>query len=353
MAKWSTNPLKRLLLGKIDYVLTVSVYAAVSLYLIYMADFSKLFLMQCGVLSAMSVLSSCIYDSQPECRDEKVEFSIVNDWENSPGANPEGMAYLFFRDGVAYLWRFDFPGKKAGTVALPSGEYAFVMYNNDTDDVIFGKDSEGMPVAIADPDMTCHEACDVNIYESPDMIWSDAIRRVIVDKCGVRYSNDSGMAGGAGVFSLRTYPVQVTPSVTVRVLHVDNLAGVVDMDGMLSGVASGINLYSGIKTGNAVESFHPLADSASSVVARFNIFGVSPDEDCGNVLYMNFYMSDGRVICKDYDVSDDLIDALNPLDIEIVIDSITLPEAPPAAEGGGFNPYVDGWTTVVVNYTTP
>lgn len=71
-------------------------YVAVSLYLIYMADFSKLFLMQFGVLSAMSILSSCIYDSQPECRDEKVEFSIVNDWENSPGANPEGMAYLFF-----------------------------------------------------------------------------------------------------------------------------------------------------------------------------------------------------------------------------------------------------------------
>lgn len=316
-----------------------------------MANFSKFLLMQVSLLVAMSLLSSCIYDSLPECPDGRVEFVIENDWRVAPDADPEGMAYLFFREGVENPWRFDFPGRNAGKVALPPGEYEFVMYNNDTSHILFETDADGMPFATTESETLRIGDADEDAFRPPDVIWAASVGKVWVDRCGVRYSYAGRTVGDTGDFRLLDYPRLMTPAVIVRVLHVDNLRGVVHMEGLLSGMASGVDLYSGVRSDDGVDvAFDPKAVSDSSIEARFNTFGLPADGSSGNVLSLCFHLSDGRVVWKKFDVSEHFVRARYADEIEIVIDSIILPDAPPAPEGGGFDPTVVGWTTIEVNY---
>ncbi len=317
-----------------------------------MADFSRTYLII--VLAVfMVVIPSCIYDKTPLCQDEKVEFAIVNDWKDSPNAAPEGMAYLFYREGVSSPWRFDFPGRDAGTVALEPGEYKFVMYNDDTSDVIFETGDGCMPFVTTVAGHIRIESRDIEIYESPDMMWSGFIGEVKVSHDGVEYTLCDSMAGSQGSYTIVTTPRQITPVYTVRALHVDNLQGVVRMKGILSGMALGIELYGQNESEKAVDvSFAPCITSDSILISKFNTFGLPSNYDSVNELRLYFLLSDGRVVGKVYDVTNTIITAPDPMNVEITLDSISLPYAPSASEGGAFDPTVAGWTTIVVNYGT-
>lgn len=141
-----------------------------------MAGFSKTYLIS-SVSVFLATASSCIYESSPLCPEEKVEITICNDWIGAPEATPEGMAYLFFRDGLASPWRFDFPGREAGKVSLSAGDYRFVMFNDDTSDIVFDKDSDGIPLATTHADKGYTEGIAENVRQAPDMMWSAAIRK--------------------------------------------------------------------------------------------------------------------------------------------------------------------------------
>ena len=304
---------------------------------------------------ALSAATSCVYDGLPRCPDGDVEITIANDWKQAPDAGPDGMAYLFFRQGVSSPWRFDFPGRDAGTVLLGQGEYAFVMYNDDTSGVLFTEGADGMPFATTARDTAAPGADSVEVYAAPDMMWGCSIDKVRVSYDGVDYTSGDSLAGGTGSFIVRTEPRQLTPRYTVRVLHVSNLQGVSAMKGVISGMAYGISLYGMKMSDKAVEvSFSPAMAADSAVCASFCTFGsLSAGGIVKNELRLYFLLSDRRLVCQVIDVTEEVLTAPDPMNVEIVIDSISLPYAPPPIDSsGGFDPTVVDWQTVIVNYGT-
>lgn len=318
-----------------------------------MADSCKTYLIPALAL-LMATTSSCIFEKEPFCPEDGVEFAIVNDWINSPDAAPEGMAYLFFRTDVSAPWRFDFPGREAGKVALQPGDYKFVMYNDDTSGIIFTASPEGMPFATTATDSIRIDGRRIEARKSPDMMWGCSIAEVKVDFDGIEYSSDSTAVltrCDKNRYTLVTHPRQITPVYTVRVLHVENLQGVAAMKGLISGMASGINLYGEAPSADAVAvAFVPRIAPNSTVIAGFNTFGLPSSGAVTNELHLYFMLSDARIEDRSYDVTATVAAASDPMHVEIVIDSIRLPYAPPFTEGGGFSPMVEGWTTVEVNY---
>lgn len=309
---------------------------------------------QMAAVTLISVAaSSCIYDETPNCPDEKVEITILNDWDDAPAANPEGMAYLFYRVGVNSPWRFDFPGVEAGKVALEPGEYEFVIYNDDTSDIVFDADQNGLPFVTTNPDRIRVNGEEMELYESPDMMWSGFACRVMVSPEGVKYTSGDSIMGAPGNYVIVTDPRQITPTYTVKVLHVANLQGVAAMKGWISGMSLGMELYERIESETAVKvSFAPQKTSDSTVAAAFNTFGLPFHHKILNELNLLFLLSDGTTVGRKYDVTHTVMSASDPLNVEIVIDSISLPYAPAPIEGGTFDPTVVGWETIIVNYGT-
>lgn len=299
----------------------------------------------------LGIMTSCIYDDIRPC-DDKVEFTIVTDWRYAPDARPEGMAYMFFRRGVASPWRFDFPSGEAGKVTLEAGEYDFLTFNDDTSDIIFKDGSHGMPFVTTAMRRETVGDEDMDLYEAPDMMWSAFMAPVMVDSSGIGYETAPGDDGCRDPYSLVVTPRRITPLYTVRILHVGNLQGVAAMKGIISGMSPGIDLYRMERQGEGVQvSFSPRIASDSTVAARFCTFGVSETHGNANRLRLYFRLSDNSLQSRDYDVSATVASAPDPMNVEIVIDSISLPYSPPA-ESGAFDPSVAGWSTVVVNYGT-
>ena len=304
-----------------------------------------------ALLAAAS--SSCIYDDLPPCDDGKIEITIVNDWRFAPEADPEGMAYIFCREGIVSPWRFDFPGRDAGKVALPAGDYRLILYNDDTSDILFKTLEGGIPfVTTSSEKMTIDDRI-IYPLEAPDMMWGTAVSNLRISADGVEYTSPDSVSVTDERFVIRTFPRQLTPCYTVKVIHVDNLQGVAAMMGIISGMSSGIDLSDDTPLETEAEiSFTPHTEPDSALDAEFHTFGRPSGHEVTNTLRLYFRLSDGRILCRSFDVTDAVTGAPDPMNVKIVIDSISLPYTPPPSSPGAFDPNVAGWTTVIVNIET-
>jgi len=286
-----------------------------------------------------------------------VEFTIVNDWENVSDANPEGMAYMFYKKGENKPWRFDFPGKYAGKVSLDVGEYGFVMFNDDTSHVVFENGREGMPFATTRKVEKAFDSLAEDLHESPDMMWSNSIRKIFLKYERLEYTSTSDFFDDNLIINharyLVTDPRRIIPSYTVKLLNVSNISGVVASKGVITGMASGINLYGGHRSSKSVSvpfDMEIMPDSA--LVGRFLAFGLPDGRDVKNEIRLYFLLSDGRNLCYIFDRTEEVRVAPDSMNVVLTVDTVPLPYAPPAINGGAFDPSVTGWITIVVNYET-
>lgn len=294
--------------------------------------------------------SGCVFDDMEPCPDTS-RVTIANDWNNAPDADPEGIAYLFFSPGERDPWRYDFPGREAGKIDIPLGKYNFVMFNHDTSHIDFKFENNGeVYVSTADthiaalPDSTVFEG--ERISKAPDMLWSDAIDNIEVMNFNLIYNGHCH-----GDMVLKTHPRQVTPHYTVTVKHVENLHGVAATSGALSGQSSGLCLNPLTRSSEEVTiPFEPRVSPDSTVVAEFMSFGIVESVETESRLSLFFQLSDGRKIKSVHNVTNQIHNSSDPMDIRLVVDSINLPWAPPAVSGAGFVPWVGGWVEINVNY---
>lgn len=280
------------------------------------------------------------------------EITIVNDWDDASGACPEGMAYMFFPKGCDDAWRFDFPGRNAGEVELPDGEYRFIMFNDDTSVIDFLTYDGGEVYATTSEcglntlnDSTYYEG--ESVHKAPDMLWCYSIDLINIHGSHVDYDGIKNPDR-----FIITHPRQVTPCHSLTVRHVTNLHGVVWIAGAITGQAESIDLnnYSHCNPPVTVP-FKVEIGRDSTLTARFVTFGVPDNTDVVNNVDIFFLLSDGKMVKTVVDVTDRIKNAPDPMNIDFVVDLIELPWAPPAEiGGGGFLPTVNGWVDVVINY---
>ena len=320
-------------------------------------------------LSLCVAVSSCIFEGEGYCPDS-LSFTIINDWEACRDAAPGGMAYIFFPEDGGEPWRFDFAGRDAGNVNVALGGYMFLSYNDDTYNVLFrgegGYDTYEAYTPEKDllgsiPQAQRGESLPPSAGESvvgcPDMMWGCAYGAFSLQYDGVRFAPLATVQPDAIMkyspdFVLTAVQRPLTARYDFRIEDIENLSGVKSMSAALSGMAGAMLLASGIK--EAYPSTLSLGVSiidAATAGGRFCTFGIPGEPSADNILSLFVVIKDGRHFCYQFDVTDQVRSAPDPMNVSLVVRGLEL-EIPDAGEDTGFDVAVDGWETVIVNISS-
>lgn len=311
------------------------------------------------VLSAFfaGVTTSCIYDYD-NCPD-RIALEIKNNWQAAPSASPAGMAYIFFPDDGSALWRFDFIGTEAGQVELADGKYTFISHNDDTGNVMFddgagfdGYEAYTGTVPLPNVSGSAH-AGDSMAVKTPEMLWGCAAGDVRICYCGMRFTPSGPGTDGKSIYSrdniLTAFQRPLTAHYTFNIRDVVNLSSVRAMSAALSGMAG--SLFIGTdKKGRYPSTLSLTAspDGPDTIAGEFYTFGIPQSPDVPNVLTLYVLIKDGRKFCYEFDVTDQVRSAPDPMEVQLTLSGLTI-EKPEHGDDAGFDVKVDGWITIVMN----
>jgi len=313
-----------------------------------------------------SGMISCVYEYD-DCHEEQI-FTIINDEKFIQEAWPEGMAYIFFPKCGGEPWRFDFPGKNAGTVKLPPGDYHFLSFNDDTYSVLF-KDNDGFDGYVAYTEEASRIVFDEaglakaptlpknvstnteQLMKCPDMMWGCAYRQFELSHGSLKYSvSPEQPAQFSTDFILTAFQRQLTSRYGFIISDVANLDGVRALSAVFSGLAGSLNLATGIKSTYPVMlSSQAYASDGTMIKGEFVTFGLPEHPDASNILSLLVLLNDGRKYMYQFDVTEQVRNAPDPLEVTVRINGLLLEECEEKTEDGAFDVSVDGWTTIVIN----
>lgn len=301
----------------------------------------------CHILSLFLLIaaSSCEHKPLwlPESPIETTE--IQYDWSRCSGDLPSGMSLYMYPLGTdEHPWLFNL-SKNGGIINVPQDIYRAITYNNNTDGILFRNtddyelfeiytrrgrllDGAQTPYTGALPPLVITEP----VVITPDMMWTTA----------------TGVEITGGLVTL--VPEQLTPRYTFNVTGVRNSDGVVDLCATLSGNIGGIYLN------NLTPAEYPVTLPSQATIKEGNTitgslitFGIPANPVAANILTLYFWLKDGSKYYCTFDVTSQIREAPDPLNVTINIDGLDLPEIslpPDDPAGGGIGVDVDSWHTI-------
>lgn len=300
--------------------------------------------------AVLAICQGCIYDSLEECPQTTYMLKINYNWDSvgMPRIPASAMAVLLYpRDHGGY-WRYDL-NHQGGKVPVPSEVFRTITYNEnlETARVTYHKDYDSVrAVSLPGQLLFCFPKNlvkeeppapkpDEPVYMCPTQIVAEAsdwFTYTLQDTTQI------------------LYPALFTPIYTVSVDSVENIesasAVAVALTGMSRGkfIASGQRIASPV-TNTASMTADPAAKTLSS---RFNTFGPAPDaKECKLCVYA--VLVDGKRQIYSFDVTRQVLDAPDPMHVNIRVSGIELPEAEPSGEVGTVDVGVSSWE--IVNIT--
>lgn len=282
---------------------------------------------------------------------------VVFDWSKAPDAAPETMSlYLFPKQGGEAM-RYEFIDYRGGAIRIPIGEYEALCLNSDTEHVsyrntnsrqtfeVFGKPSTllaGMTMMTVRSEVEGSAPRpmgteDEQIMSAPERMWSDHLE-------GIEIKEVDGQV-------LTLTPQLSTSQCSIQIINVDNLKHVNSMSGVLTGTSG--SFYPGLGSdvlGNGVATIPfsvTLWPDKNEVTGGLEFFGHCPASTVPHKLSIYAIMSDGNKYTYTFDVSDQMHDAVDQRNIQIVLDGLPLPK--PIYNGSGFQPTVDDWNNTQVD----
>ena len=304
------------------------------------------------LLTVILILGGC--EHKELCYDHRhnVELEVVFDWSKSPGGSPYLMDLYLLPEGGGRTEHYQFGRNRnseitGGKISVPIGRYRAICLNSDSEtNMLRGTDSwESFEVyTITGSLLSTLSASGVRADEPPRAEGTDDER--------VAYAPDGLLVGIEQNLQLtvpgNSYRVTFTPenalcNYTVRVVNVTNLKYTQGVSGTLSSMAGGLLAGNGELTDERViMSFNGKSDwEVSTITGTFHVFGHCPAVPNPHWLTIYAVLSDGRKIYKSYDVTDQVHNAPDPRNVEILIDGLELPK--PITNGSGFQPGVDNW----------
>lgn len=302
--------------------------------------------------AAAATLASC--EHKELCYDHAhlARVDVVIDWQQAPQADPSGMyLYLFPSQGGEPL-RYEFLDREGGVIEVPYGTYDVLSFNSGTETILYrGIDAwdtfelytrqaslvEGMGMmASAGFDLPRPVGAEEQPGAlEPDMVWSARTTRFTVLPDETQVQTLELQAGAS------------TPTYTCEIRNAENLKYASALSGSLTGMAGGFLVGPDRPTDEVVcVPFAVQADAAAqTVTARFHNFGANSQQAHQLVVYA--ILADGSKWYYTYDVSDQIRQAPDPLNVHIVLDGLPLPK--PITNGSGMHPSVDDWENVEVD----
>ncbi|MDE5567861.1 MAG: DUF5119 domain-containing protein [Muribaculaceae bacterium] len=305
-----------------------------------------------AVIAAFAIISLYSCDNQPElCFDHNhncVPVEIVFDWSACPDANPSSMnLYMIPLDGRHYT-RHLFEGRDGGTLYIPSGHYAVVVFNNDCNNikVINPENYENFRISLRSIDEFNPYASDTvstseNVYLAPGYLWTSWI-------------NDLKITGDS--VTIRMSEAFCRYSVEIR--HLIDSHRVIGMMGMLSGNNQSLS-FNGISE-PCFSLMFDLSKNESSFYGEFLTLGhcgltrsacnrIAEDQPTHS-LTLQYQLHNGETCYSRFDVTDQIHSQATER-CHIVIDTLKLPNKSDDGSGG-LHLSINNWQTEYINITT-
>lgn len=121
------------------------------------------------------------------------------------------------------------------------------------------------------------------------------------------------------------------------------------MSAALSGMAGAMLIASGKKEAYpSTLSIKASIIDSTTVGGEFFTFGVPGEPSVDNIFSLFVIIKDGRRFCYQFDVTDQVRLAPDPMNVCLVVRGLKL-EKPDTGNDTGFEVAVDGWETVIVD----
>ena len=295
----------------------------------------------------MGILSGC--DHKDLLIDEPAILNplitVSYDWVKTPYTLPNGMANIFYPVGhdPGSYWRSDFR-PEGGMVRMPGGEYIAVTFNNDTEIVRFsGIDAISGFIFHTPPVDTGNLAADQlpfppqRLYRQPDRMWSDTLR-------------DINILSTSDRDSVSFHPRVITRDYHIEMTDIVNLQSALRYYAVISDLSASYSPELQQPAGDAVcmGGFMSPMDS-STIISTVTSFGMSPrSQKCRLAVYM--WLADGAKKMYQYDVTDQIKEAPDSMNLVIRVKGPELPYIKPdqGDGGGGLDIGIDDWEFVEI-----
>lgn len=302
----------------------------------------------------MCMTSSCEHKELCYDHAHTVDLKVVFDWRDAPNASPASMAlYLYPENGDEPI-RYDFTNREGGVARVPFGTYKAVCMNSDTKDV-FTRNTEDIntfelfarPTSLvgglfalgvrSDNAPRADGTENENVASGPDMMWTDHSREPIV----LKITDESR--------TITFYPHQSVCTYDVEIRNAANLKYTSGVSCAISSLAGGMLPYIDKVTEEPVTvPFDARINmDNSSITGATRTFGYSKEAGLKQFLTVYAVLLDESKWYYTYDVTDQIHNAPDPLNVHIVLDGLPLPK--PLVNGGGFKPTVNEWQSVDVD----
>jgi len=323
----------------------------------------------CGIflVSVVILAPACglIYDDFYNCP-VNGGITVVADWQFAPEVPPENMACSFFPLGGSEVWNFHFSGAAGGYADIDYGSYSVLLYNDDTSRIRYKNTSDfstftfycrtgalydGLGGTVDNPIGPSESSEGEPVEICPDMIWGDTVGYFSFGgDCITVVRGEDGIMKYSSPQVLILYPVPLTASYHYVVERIENLDGMARACCSLSGMASVLQ-PAGMRRGNKAVTL-PLKSikiSDAELGGSFFTFGLPDEPAAPNILTLYVWLSDGQKFSYRFDVSAQIRQAQDPMNVTLRVGGISLPEVAKPAVDGDLDISVDGWTTVIID----
>lgn len=272
---------------------------------------------------------------------EPMKVNVEFNWSGAEKALPDGMTLLFFPiDGNSKPWRFDIEGRDGGPIEIFPGDYRILAYNNDLPGVEFiATDSYDRFSA------TVHYISD-SLAMSTGMLYAAHLHEVCISK---RHGY---------IQQVVLFPDSMS---TVYHIKLDSVSGserIKTASAVLKGLARSVCLQLGCNSKDTCcvsTPLHIMTNLNSVLETTATGFGNPQITNPRIFLEIIVTTSHGKY-SKTVDVTDQVMNSLNPRNVDIHISGLDIPAAdtpenPGSGPDVGISVGVDGWNVIEINYS--
>ncbi len=275
-------------------------------------------------------------------------------WDKATEADPAGMTAYFFPLGEgARIWRFDISGRDGGNVEIPIGVYRFLAVNNDLPGVVFsGQDAYDSLTAHA------RNRAGSETLSPTGMLYGASVEWVEVTPCGIAYTTQEGLVKECRQGLMRCYPDSLSCVYNVVFSNCKGLENMRSSIAIIDGIAPYEIVAPAIPEGEpsaTAMQLYRIETSPNTLAGTTTTFGIPAYHKPEVRLTLQVERTDGTIVTKIIDVTDQVINSINPRDVLIIINGIEIPdgEIPDNPDGDvGIDVGVDGWESIEIEIGT-
>lgn len=310
-----------------------------------------------AVTMIIALTTSCEHKElcylHPHTGTVRVEF----DWTESPDADVPTMSVYFYNAESGELVKFGTADADTGmSISLANGTYSVITYNSNSDAVYPGdvdnyythylSTRQG---AITEPSAGYNDAKTSNVPRVPSA--SNETVRITADRMwGCAKADIQVQVAEGEVQTITLTPRELTCTYTYEIRNVKNLSSVMRMNAALTGMSGVLYMSTGMVAEEPVTL--PLYSewNDDTIYGHFFTFGRNESDDIREFLTLYVWSTDGTQRSygttgtdATFDVTDQVENAPDPRNVNIVIDGLELHKSDPTSSDAGYQVTVDGW----------